>query len=292
MTSVAYGIALPAGRGVLHPGTLAPPLDQVSGVTISAAWGLARPMLSSFSAGNRGRVRDTTTAGESDFVAPADATSFLAGDAGAVETLYDHSGNGRALTQSSASLQPAFSTSVGPNARAGAALDNSDDTMATAANMSAMFTTSSWYWAAVVLFNALNSGSTHENAAVSGDQLVIGNRGAGYLQMVVLANGKAAVGEFGTGVVLSGAGAVVAGAPVVLETRRSGGATSLRVNGASWIDVTMGDPTSLDEPLTIGKCWASGLPFNGAFLEGYVASAEPAQSAAVVANMKSYYGIP
>ena len=274
-------------------GAASPPLDQVTGVTISGAWGIARPLLSSFIGQNRGRVRDTTGAGTSytDFATPADAAAFLGGDAGAIVNLYDHSSNTRTLTNATVGKQPAFSSAIGPNSRA-EPLDNTDDYLATAANMSAMISLSSWYMACVVYLNALAGTAT--GSATYQNQIIWGNGNGGYIWLDTLANGTLDAASYLVGNAVTGAGAVSAAVPVILEWRRTGGKYGVRINGATWVEsASLGDPSGLAYPFQLGS-GNTGLskPFNGTFFEGYVCSAEPAQSAAVVGNMKSYYGVP
>lgn len=97
MTAVAYGIAMPASRGVLSAQPRAP-LDGIADVTITAAYSIDQLLLTSFGSGKRFRVRDTTTAGEQDCETPAAATAFLAGNGGAVVSTYNQTGVTRTLT--------------------------------------------------------------------------------------------------------------------------------------------------------------------------------------------------
>ena len=286
MTGVAYGVAMPSVRGVLT--TLSPglPLDLASDVTVTGAWSVQRALLTSFGSGSRFRVRDTSNNNEQDCVTPAEAGTFLGGHAGAIVDVYDQSGAGNAFMQATASRQPAFTANAASTGKAAAALDNSNDYMATAANMSTMFSTSSWYMAVVCYFNALAGTST----AVWNNQTVLGNA-SGYIYTAVMADGTFEIGNYSHFDTKTAPGAVSAIVPVLLECRRKSGNDGVRVNGGSWVEHSDADPTSIAQPLVLGKTYSSAQPFNGYFFEGYVADAEPAAVDSIAASLMAYYGI-
>jgi hypothetical protein len=289
MTSIAYGIAMPSLRGVLAPTAPGLPLDSISGVTLAAAWSVNRALLTSFGTGDLFRGRDTVTSDEADYAAPSAFVTALGGDAGALPKLYDQSGSGNHLLQATASQQPAFASDAGSSGNAAAALDNSDDYMATAANMAALFSVSSWYMAIVCYFNALAG----TNAYPTLNQMLLGNEASGYIGAALKADGtfQCDVASGGHHVTNTSSGAVSALTPVLLEWRRQGGNNGLRVNGGSWVEAAGGDPPSLAQVLQLGRGYGASMPFNGYFFEGYVCDAEPAAADTVAAALKSYHGI-
>lgn len=108
MTSVAYGIALAASRGVLAP-AVAPVLDRLSAAPSA---GFATWRLRNAYAGGCIRVRRASDNGEQDIgfsgsnLDTVALLAFAAGGDAFVKTLYDQSGNGRDLSQATAASQP------------------------------------------------------------------------------------------------------------------------------------------------------------------------------------------
>lgn len=279
MTAVAYGIAMPAVRAVLGRPTPAPAvLDQVSGVTITGAWSMERALLASFGSGNRFRVRDTTTSGFQDCATPAAASSFLGGDSGAVVSLYDQSGNGRTLTNATASQQPAFATGIGPNGRAGAAFDATNDKLVGPA-LSNFMTAASGYVVAVLMFNALATTNQQVWADTSGYVALMG-QSASTLRVYLYDTGYHTADE-----------TIAAGAVVVHEWWHQGGTLYARLNGGTVSSTAAGDVASLASFLGVGRVLNAWNAMNGSILEFATMSGVPAQADSVVDDMKLYYGI-
>jgi hypothetical protein len=279
VTSVGYGIAFPASRGILTPAPPAP-LDRVTGVTVTGAWGFARRMLTSFGGGARARLRDTVTAGESNAVTADDATAFLGGHAGVIVSAYDHSGNGRTFTNATASQQPAFTAALAAaNNRAAFGFDASDDVLI-GPNLSVLATVGSGYIVAVAICNAF-SGS------VVGATL-FGTNINSYLFTSSIASGVHA--SFFSGSAISPAEfAGTAGVPFVVEVWWNGTNAFLAVNGAPPHGVACGALGGTNT-FVVGKV-NYGSATNGSVMEIATMSARPTQADAIVADMKSFYGI-
>ena len=135
-----YRFGNPATMGAGFVG----PLD---GYSLVYAMSTGRRLLSSWT-GNIAKIRSTGAGTpEQDFGAvaglldTAGIATFLGADSGVFKTLYDQTGNGHGLSQSSASKQPAYSA-TGLNSRPTMLFDGIDDGMISVDNIPAQ---SSWW---------------------------------------------------------------------------------------------------------------------------------------------------
>ena len=285
MSPVAYGLAFPATRGVLGAPFPAP-LEQVSGVTVTGAWGIARPLFARFSGQNRFRVRDTVTAGEQDCASPGAANAFLGADSGAVVRLYDQSGNGHTLSNAAAAQQPVFATAIGANSRAGCVFDNADDYLAGAA-CNQFYTADAGYFVGV--FQVPSPAAAH--GAVYQDNNLFGDMGGGGWFGAIASSRIATTAYDGAfkSAILSNPGAGL----FAFEAWRDAGTLYAAVNGAAPASASCGSLVSsyLSGAFAIGKAYVAATAMNGSFLELAVMSGRPSQAGQIVANMKTYYGI-
>jgi hypothetical protein len=287
MMEVAYGIAFPASRGVLAP-PVAPALDAVTGVTITGAWSLNRPLLTGFGSADRFRVRDTVTADATDAVTPAGALSFLSGHAGAIVSLYDHSGNGRTLTNAVVTQQPAFVSGIGALSRAGASFDASDDVLKGAPTLNFM-SASSGYVMVVAKTIAL---TTSDATRFKNQQLwmTVG----GWAGATARIGGAIDSCNFSSSAQYAeGASASAEDAMFVHEWWHEGGVLYSRANGGTTYQVASGNTGNMSSSFCLGRGWdgAGAHGTNGAIVETICMTARPAQADAVVADVMAFYGI-
>jgi len=286
MNPVAYGIALPAIRGVLAP-PVAPPLDPMTGVTITGAWSVNRALLSSFAGQDRLRMRDTSSGAIDDVATPAAALAFLNGNAGTVVSLYDHSGNARTLTNAATALQPALVTGVGALSRAGAQFDASDDFLQGAA-LSNFMSAVSGYVICAGLFAALTA-----NNDVYLNQPLWRTSTSGH--GAYAKSGGSLYSYAFDNTFRCALGATVAPAvPFVHEWWQASGQLYSRVNAGTTYQAVCGDTSVVISRLfglgqDNGRAGAPGA--NGTILEIATMSARPAQADALVADMMALYGI-
>jgi hypothetical protein len=278
MTMVAYGLAFPASRGVL--GVPVPsPLDQIGGVTITGAYSLARLLLSSFAGQSRGRVRDTSGAGTSfaDFETPAQATTFLAGNPGAIVSLYDQTGNARTFANATAGAQPAFETGIGSNSRAGVTYDATDDKLSGPNWQTFISTSAGWAYTVARLNSHTGNGRMFWTTA------------GGYRSAFASTTGLYALGYDGANRVTPLLPLPDIGDLFVYEWWHEGGTLYCAVNGGTPQSIALGSGGAADVATLFGYNTVTAL--DATILEHVFASARPAQADDVVADMKSYYGI-
>jgi hypothetical protein len=288
MTQVAYGAAFPASRGTLAP-PVAPALDRVTGVTITGAWSLSRPLLTGFAADARFSLRDIVTGVTGDAITPAGALAFLGGHAGAVVGLYDHSGNGRTLTNATATQQPAFATGIGALSRAGATFDNTDDTLA-GPSIDSFVSNTDGYAICVGRFNALTVNAADPWANPSLWTTKLGGHG-----VYARSTGSVFSYCYSTAPGQSAAGATISPATLfVHEWWHGGGQLYSRVNGGATYQVTCGSSAAVaGRVLRVGRDdgRVSNPAANSSVCELVFMSSRPAQADAVVADMMAFYGI-
>jgi hypothetical protein len=237
------------------------------------------------------RVRDTSGAGTSyaDVKSQYAALTFLGGHAGAVVSLYDQTGNGHALTNATATQQPAFATGIGALSRAGATFDNTDDTFA-GPSIDSFVSNTDGYAICVGQFDALtvNSADPFANqplwcTKVAGHGVFARSTGGLYSYLYSTNPGQSAVG-----------GTISASTLFVHEWWHGGGQLYSRVNGGATYQVTCGSSAPVaGRLLVVGRDngRVNNPAANSSVCELVLMSSRPAQADAVVANMMAYYGI-
>jgi hypothetical protein len=289
MTVAAYGLATPFMRGVLQPPHA--PLDRIGGVTITGAWGISRPLLSSFGAADRLRVRDTSGTGTAfdDVPSAAAALEFLNGSAGAVVSLYDHSGNDRMLTNAAADQQPAFTDDVGSLFRSGATFDAVDDYL-NGDVLSEFMTNAAGYVVCAGLFAALtaNDASLFKNQPLW--RVITTSCGT-----FAKSDGALYGYGFDSGPKYALGASIGEDTPFVHEWWHDSGTMYSRLNGGAVYQAALNAFPSvvMSRAFGLGRDNATaGAPgANATILEIATLSARPAQADALAADMMAFYGI-
>lgn len=248
------------GSMLVNPYIYASATGALDGTSPSGAWSMGRNLVGSFSG-----AKYTTATG--------------------IDSLKDQTGNSRHFDQASTGLQPAVST-AGPNSRACADFDGSDDFLVNAVNNTSLFAAG----AAFMVVSCMIDTITTDSSAGTSDQAVFADNG-GYTGLALRSSGPSAFaynfdGNYDNTPVYT----LTTGVPLVLTFRRDGTNLYLSKNGGVEALVASGNTGDLAY-----KTWlARGL---GGYMDGKIFEVAtwatvPVQATrdAIVADFMAYVG--
>lgn len=229
-----------------------PPLDGLAGIT--GAWSMSRPLLTSWGA----------------------AALYTTGTG--ISAIKDQSGAGQDFAQATGSLQPVASI-AGPQVRACATFDGSDDVLATAGALSAFISNTTGYLIVSFYITTLEAftlifGDAEENVALNTNTTSTLN----------IQNYDGTVDEAVVSVAIS--------TPYVAEWRHEAGNVYGRLNGGAWsAAVASGNTADMTKLLRLGKSDFSNT-LTGSVFEAAIFSTIPpaADQDRIAANMLAWVG--
>lgn len=237
-------------------------------LTASGLWSMSRDLYPGFSS-----ARHTDVSGD-------------------VSSLNDQTSNGRHLSQANSALRPTVTT-AGPNSRTCADFDSAAPDRLTGAAVSNFITNSSGYMIVSFIADTIttNSANTWTNHGVLTDNTT-GNLGI-FLRNTTGSPETAQAFNWDGNNDTAASAVINTGTAYVVEWKHESGNVSLRVNGASWIDVASGNTVSLAGAMTIGTGnGTGGSSLDGKVFEAAVWTTIPSSTIrdAIVADWKTWIG--
>ncbi|WP_394889552.1 Ig domain-containing protein [Mesorhizobium sp. AaZ16] len=236
----------------------------LDGLSPTGAWSMSRDLLTAFAGGSR--YTDVS---------------------GAVSSWNDQSGSSRHMAQATAGNRPLVAT-AGPNSRACADFDGTDDILVSSIAISNFISASAGYLVVSFLADTItaNSGDAWSNHAIIEDfgqflGLQLRNTGSPDTISAYNWDGNA---DVATRVEIN------AGTAYVAEWRHEGGNLYVRVNGGTESSVASGNTSSLTGQLRFGgaSAWLDGKIFEVATFSTVPSSGD---RDAIVADFKTHIGI-
>ena len=209
-----------------------------------------------------------------------------------VNSWIDQTGGLKPLLQSTAANQPAVTT-AGPNSRACANLDGTNDSLRSsgaAGQQLGSFIVAATGW---MVISCIADVIDANNATVYSNEALLGDSG-GFFGLFTK-TGDAVHAYSYDGTVDSVSATVVEGTPYVIEWRHEGGVLYCRINNGTEVSVASGNITGLTSPLCVGSTAVSPTgptEFDGKIFELVTFNTIPtlAQREAIVADMMAWIG--